>query len=295
MSAPGPALPASLAANPRLSAWLDFSRDGEVVIRSGKVEYGQGIWTALAQIAAEELGVGMDRIRVAPVSTATSPNEGITSGSKSVEDSGSALRAACAQAREAVLAAAAAALGTAAAALAVDDGQVTSGGRGTGLSYWSPGVQPLLERDATGEVPARPAGQWSVAGHSAHRIDLPDKVTGRPRFLHDLVLAGMAYGRVVRPPAPAARLTDPGSPELPEGTVLVRDGSFLGVIAPADRAAVRAAARLARTARWQVSESLPDERDLAAFLRSAHRNNSPPETRHNHLGVRPSRRLEAGD
>jgi CO/xanthine dehydrogenase Mo-binding subunit len=273
VTAPGPApaaaLPASLAANPRLAAWLGFGRDGEVLIRTGKVEYGQGIWTALAQIAAEELGVGMDRIRVAPVSTATSPDEGITSGSKSVEDSGSALRQACAQARAAFLAAAAARLGVSAASLSVAGGQIVSGDGGTGLSYWSLAGPGLLDRDAVTGVTASPEGGWLVAGHSAQRIDLPDKVTGRPRFLQDLVLPQMAYGRVARPPAPAAELTDPGSPALPDGAVTVRDGSFLGVVAGTDRAAVRAARLLAKAARWQVSESLPDEDDLAGFLRSA--------------------------
>jgi nicotinate dehydrogenase subunit B len=263
------ALPGSLAASPRLSAWLDFSTGGQVLIRTGKVEYGQGIWTALAQVAAEELGVGLERVRVAPVSTATSPDEGITSGSKSIEDSGSALRAVCAQARQAFLAAAAARLGTAPGVLSVDDGQIVRGGRATGLSYWSLADAGLLERDAAAGVATRPAAQWTVAGRSAQRTDLPDKVTGRPRFLHDLVLPGMAYGRVVRPPAPAARLADPGAPALAEGVIVVRDGSFLGVVAPTDRAAARAARLLAGTARWQVSPSLPDEDGLAAFLRSA--------------------------
>ena len=106
-------LPADLAANPVLARWLDFSRDGEVTIRTGKVEYGQGIWTALAQVAAEELQVTLARVRVAAVSTSTSPNEGVTAGSLSVQDSGSALRQACAQARDLLLAAAASRLGVA--------------------------------------------------------------------------------------------------------------------------------------------------------------------------------------
>jgi len=85
-------LPADLAANPVLARWLDFSQAGEVTIRTGKVEYGQGIWTALAQIAAEELQVALARVRVAAVSTDASPDEGVTAGSLSVQDSGSALR-----------------------------------------------------------------------------------------------------------------------------------------------------------------------------------------------------------
>jgi nicotinate dehydrogenase subunit A len=126
-------LPADLAANPVLARWLDFSRDGVVVVRTGKVEYGQGIWTALAQVAAEELQVALARVRVAPVSTAASPDEGVTAGSLSVQDSGSALRQACAQARGLLLAAAAAKLGVSRAALAVADGQIRADGGPAGL------------------------------------------------------------------------------------------------------------------------------------------------------------------
>ena len=193
-------MPASLAANPLLASWLDFSREGEVTIASGKVEYGQGVWTALAQVAAEELDVALARVRVAPVSTAASPDEGVTSGSRSVEESGSALRQACAQARVLLLAQAARELAVSPAGLSVADGEVVAGGDGTGLSYWSLAKPGLLDTEAGPPVPVKPPGRWSVAGRSAPRLDLPDKVSGRPRFLHDLVLPEMLYGRVVRPP-----------------------------------------------------------------------------------------------
>jgi CO/xanthine dehydrogenase Mo-binding subunit len=268
MSQPPP-LPATLAANPVLAVWLDFTEPGVVTIRTGKVEYGQGVWTALTQIAAEELDVALGRVRIAPVSTATSPDEGITSGSRSIEESGSALRQACAQARFVFLSAAADLLGTGASALAVADGEITEGGAGTGLSYWSLSGRGLLDTDAGEPRPPKPPARWSVAGRSAPRIDLPDKVTGRPRFLHDLVLPGMRYGRVARPPAPAAVLLSPGEPPLPAGVITVRDGSFLGAVAPTDRMALAAADALAKTASWQVTESLPDEQDLKGFLLAA--------------------------
>jgi CO/xanthine dehydrogenase Mo-binding subunit len=264
-----PDLPVTLAANPRLAVWLDFTEPGAVTIRSGKVEYGQGVWTALGQIAAEELDVDLGRVQIAPVSTATSPDEGITSGSRSIEESGSSLRQACAQARSAFLAAASDLLGTDVSALAVADGEITDGGTGTGLSYWSLSGRGLLDRAAGEPLPPKPPARWSVAGRSAPRIDLPDKVTGRPRFLHDLVLPGMRYGRVVRPPGPAAVLLSPGDPPLPAGVVTVRDGSFLGVIATTDRMALAAAAALAKAADWQLTPSLPDEHDLRGFLLAA--------------------------
>jgi len=261
-------LPPSLAANPRLDGWLDFSARGLVTVRPGKVEYGQGVWTALAQIAAEELDVRLDQVRIAPVSTATSPDEGVTSGSRSIEDSGGALHWVCAQARAALLAAAAARLETAPATLSVRGGEVRTAAGCTGLSYWSVPGQP--GRAAAPGAAAKPPARWSVAGRSVPRIDLPDKVTGRPRFLHDLVLPGMLFGRVVRPPAVDATLVEVPDLGHPPGTAAqVRSGDFLAVIAETDRAAVAAAARLARAARWTVRDSLPDERDLKGFLLAA--------------------------
>jgi len=173
MSTPPPApppLPATLAANPVLSAWLDFSHPGVVTIFTGKVEYGQGVWTALAQVAAEELDVDLRRVRVAPVSTATSPDEGVTSGSRSIEESGSALRQACAQARHLFLAAAADRLGAAAGALGVTDGEITTDAGGTGLTYWSlagpaapAGAACWTRRRVSPSRPRRPHGGRSRA------------------------------------------------------------------------------------------------------------------------------------
>jgi CO/xanthine dehydrogenase Mo-binding subunit/aerobic-type carbon monoxide dehydrogenase small subunit (CoxS/CutS family) len=265
-------LPANLAANPLLARWLDFSPPGEVAIRTGKVEYGQGIWTALAQIAAEELQVALARVCVAPVSTSTSPDEGITSGSRSVAESGAALRQACAQARDILVTGAAAHLAVDPSALTVRDGQVLADGGPTGHSYWSVLTPGALTRAAGDPVAPRPASQWTVAGRSAHRLDLPDKVTGQRRFLHDLRLPGMLYGRVVRPPSLAARLAGLDVVDLGPDEVLVRHGSFLGIVAPTDRAALRSAGRLARAARWEAPGTpapLPAERDVRAFLLGA--------------------------
>ncbi|MGI8447666.1 MAG: molybdopterin cofactor-binding domain-containing protein [Streptosporangiaceae bacterium] len=227
----------SLTANPQLREWLDLSVDGVVTIRPGKVEYGQGVWTALAQIAAEELDVALDQVRVAGVSTTSSPDEGVTSGSRSIQDSGGALRQVCAQVRAAFLAEAAEKLDTDAAGLTVRRGLASTGLASTGtsqagLSYWSLDEAALLDRAAQLTAAPKPPGQWSVAGRSAPRIDLPDKATGRPRFLHDLVLPGMLFGRVIRPPAPAATLDGVGETDLPAWLVVhAPDGSFLGAIA----------------------------------------------------------------
>src|SRR5712671_6740744 len=83
----------------RLTQRVHFERDGTVSIVTGKVELGQGITTALAQIAADELGVDLHKVKMLPVSTAYSPDEGVTSGSLSIQDGGKALRQACAELR----------------------------------------------------------------------------------------------------------------------------------------------------------------------------------------------------
>jgi CO/xanthine dehydrogenase Mo-binding subunit len=189
-----------------------------------------------------------------------------------VAESGTALRQACAQARDLLLTAAAEKLAVDRRALTVSDGQVLADGGPTGHSSGSAVAPGDLDRVAGDPVAPRPPAQWAVAGRSANRLDLPDKVSGRPRFLHDLRLPGMLFGRVVRPPSLAGRLADLDVVDLGPGEVLVRAGSFLGVVAATDRAALRSAARLARAARWDTPETaapLPDDRDIRSFLLAA--------------------------
>src|SRR6202045_2256876 len=124
-SSPAPKLPVSLAANPVLSSWVYFSPEGHVTLSPGKVEIGQGIVTALAQIAADELDVDIGRIRMIRATTAASPNEGVTSGSLSVQQSGRAVRHACAEIRQIFLSAAADQFGVGVDALDIKDGTIS--------------------------------------------------------------------------------------------------------------------------------------------------------------------------
>ncbi len=263
-------LPVNLKANPRLSRWLRFNRDGYVELSPGKVELGQGIVTALAQIAADELDVRLERIRMVPVSTAASPNEGTTSSSLSVEQSGSAVRHAAAQARAIYLAQAAQRLGVAADSLSVDDGTIIGPGN-LRTSYWELADDALLARDATpGIAPKAPAAR-RIAGTPSPRLDLPDKVFGRPRFIHQLDLPEMLHGRVLRPDSPSSRLgaLDDRAARAVAGVVaVVRDGSFVGVVAETEAAAEAGLAALRKGATWSAGEPLPNEADLSAWLKS---------------------------
>jgi CO/xanthine dehydrogenase Mo-binding subunit len=262
----GPDLPGSLRAEPRLSRWLRFSADGSVTLTPGKVEIGQGILTALAQIAADELDVALARVRVAAASTPGSPNEGVTSGSLSVQESGTAIRHACAEARAIHLGLAASRAGVEAAELrVVDGGFLLPDGRSAG-SYWAQANEALLDVEARGDVPPKAPAARRVAGSPAQRLDLPEKLFGQPRFLHDRRWPGMLHARMVRPPARVARLLAVREGPLPGGATFLRDGSFLAAIADTEWAVEAAARRLGSRAEWEAEDSLPDEQDLPAWL-----------------------------
>ena len=240
-------LPPSLAANPKLSSWIGFSPEGHVSVSPGKVEIGQGIVTALAQIAADELDVDIARVRMVRASTAVSPNEGVTSGSLSVQQSGRALRQACAEIRQIFLAAAAERLGVAAGVLTINDGAISGPGN-VSTSYWELAREVSLDRDATPGAVPKPVAERTLAGHSVQRLDIPDKVFGHARFIHDSPLPGMLHGRVLRSELSHATLTglnEDGARKVEGLVAIVRDGDFAGVVSETE-AGAETAPRLTR-------------------------------------------------
>ncbi len=288
------ALPTSLAKNPRLGQWLRFRAEGVVEVRSGKVELGQGILTTLAQIAAEELDVALERIAMVPAATGSSPDEGVTSGSLSTQDSGTALRFACAEARALCLEAAARRFGVSASSLRLADGDIhAADGRRT--SYWEIGDAAIEGRDATASIAPKAADARRIAGRSVPRTDLADKVLGHARFIHDLALPGMLHGRVLRPPSPGATLAsldESAAQSLAGVAAVVRDGSFVGVVARSEAIASAAIERLRAAARWNELAALPDASRLDEWLRSAPRETTVVADR-TAGGPRPARTLKA--
>jgi nicotinate dehydrogenase subunit B len=262
---PTATLPANLRANRRLDRWLRVDPAGFVEVRSGKVEIGQGILTALAQIAAAELGLRVDQVRMRAATTAASPDEAVTSGSLSIQDSGSALRVACAEARALYRGRAASVFGLDANAITIADGEfVAPDGRRT--TYWALADDALLAREALGNVLPRENGLISA---SVGRLDIPDKVFGVPTFIHDLEWPEMLHGRIVRPTAGGATLAGLADAALAQidGTI-VRDGSLVGVLAATSALADRAAAKVATAARWNPGFVLPANEPLDAWLRA---------------------------
>lgn len=233
-------LPPHVVANPRLGTWITVA-DGLVEVHVGKVELGQGIVTALAQIAADALGLPLSGIRMAPAHTTHGPDEGLTAGSLSVLQAGPALRHVGAVVR--------------AFADPSTEGYV---GR---IAALDPDTDLLTAPVASPLTP-------SAVGSSTPRLDLPDKVFGRPRYLADLRPEGLLHGRVLRPPSLGARLSALDPDWKAPGVRLVRDGSFVGVVGEREVDVDRALEQLARDCAWAESDTLPDEVSLSEWLRA---------------------------
>jgi nicotinate dehydrogenase subunit B len=265
---PAQKLPPSLAANPNLSSWIKISAEGHVVVSPGKVEIGQGIVTALAQIAADELDLELGRVRMVRATTAGSPNEGVTSGSLSVQQSGRAVRHACAEVRQIFLSLAADRLGVGIDALAISDGEISGPGN-VRTSYWELAGEVSLDRQASGATP-KSSARRTLAGSSVQRVDIPDKVFAQPRFIHDLPLPAMLHGRVLRSEVPGAtliELNEDGARGVAGLIAVVRDGNFAGVVSETEGGAETALRALRKRARWSSREPLPDENGLAEWLK----------------------------
>jgi len=263
-------LPGSLDKNRMLDAWLRINADGSATIFAGKVELGQGILTALAQIAAEELDLPLARIAMISGDTAQTPDEEYTSGSQSIEYGGTAIRLACAEARALLVARAAARLGIPGERLRIAEGVVRAPD-GRGLGYGELAAELDLHREVSAKVPPKPVSSHRIVGTSVLRRDIPAKVTGEIAYVQDVRLPGMVHARVVRPPRYGARLdaADVAQAQAMPGVIaVVREGSFLGVVAAREEQAIRARQSLLESASWSGGEDLPDPAGLSAHLTS---------------------------
>ncbi len=262
-------LPGALSGTPMLDAWVLVGSDGKITIFTGKVELGQGLLTALCQIAAEELDVPMSQIKVVSGDTRLTPDEGYTTGSQSIEYSGTALRFACAEARALLLEKASAALGVPANRLKTAEGKILSVD-GRKLTYAEIAKTDLLHHRATAKIAPKPASQHAIVGKPAGRIDIPAKLTGLPSYVQDMRMPDMVFGRAVRPPGPRDRLegVDIATVRSMPGILsVVRDGSFLGVVASREEQAIAAREALQQSAKWRTAGDLPDAANIYTWLK----------------------------
>jgi nicotinate dehydrogenase subunit B len=261
-------LPGSLKDEPMLDSWIRIDADGSISVFTGKAELGQGIKTALIQVAAEELSVEFKRIDLITADTQRTPNEGYTAGSHSMQDSGTAIMNAAAQVREILVGLAARRFDVPADRLTAQNGEVRAeDGRRLGYGELVGGQQ--LHVRAQGSSKLKDPGAHALVGKPIERVDIPGKVTGGASYVQDLRLPGMVHARVVRAPSPGARLgkldTDAAG-KMPGVLKIVRDGNYVAVIAEREFQAVTAMRALALAAAWEERPTLPAQDDIYSLM-----------------------------
>jgi len=264
------ALPGSLQENPRLSSWIDFSEHGLVRVFTAKVELGQGIVTAMAQIAAEKLSLAIEQVTVISGDTRCSPNESYTAGSMSIEVGGTSLGIACAYARKKLVEEAARMLNADALRVAAEGGAILLDGAPSGLDYWTVAQKLDLSEPITIDVDAGSQERNTYIGKSIPRRDLPQKIAGGV-FMQDLELPGMLHARVLRPPSLGAHLEaldESLAARLPGVVRIVRRGDFVGVCCEREYQAVRALAALRAASRWIEDEGFQLDQNWTRSLPS---------------------------
>src|SRR4051812_15409058 len=252
----------------QVDSYLTVGADGKVTIYVGKVDLGTGLRTGFLQIAADELDVPMAGISVVEGDTALTPDQGPTYGSLGIQVGGVQLRQAAATARQALVAEAASRFGLPATGLrTVDAAVVAPDGRRLAYAALVGGKAFSLPVDAN--APIKPPEARRVVGRPVARVDIPDKVFGRFRYVHDLKLPGMLHGRAVRPPAlgAVAEAGDAASvAQIPGIVKVVHEKGFVGVVAESEWAAIKAQAAL--KVRWSAWAGLPDQAKLWEHVRA---------------------------
>ncbi len=262
------AAPAKTVDAGEVDGFLAVHQDGSVTLYSGKVDLGQGLRIAIAQMAAEELGIGVGRITLVEGDTALTPDQGPTAGSSGVMRGGVQIREAAATAREALIAMAAERLGMPASELDAVNGEVRPKAGGSGIGFGELVGDRRFGMKVDKKAPLKKPASYTVVGKPLPRPDIPAKVTGTHTFVHDLRLPGMLHGRVVRPASVGATVVslDESSIASIRGARVVRIGNFVGVVAPDEWDAVTAARKL--NVAWSDARTLIGNDAVRDWMRS---------------------------
>jgi CO/xanthine dehydrogenase Mo-binding subunit len=263
-------LPGDLKKAPFLDSWIRVGADGKITGFTGKSELGQGIKTALRQVAAEELSVKFEDIDLITSDTAQTADEGFTSGSQSMSDSGTAILHAAAQVRELLIGLAATKLGGDATTLKAEDGRIVATD-GQSVGYGDLVAGGVLHVQAQPQSKRKDPTTFSIVGKSVARVDIPAKVTGGEAYIQDVRMPGMVHARIVVPPSLKAKINaiDTATVEKLPGVLKVhRDGNFLAVIAEREYQAVVAMNALAAATTWAEQETLPEPNTIYDYLKS---------------------------
>ena len=259
-----------------VDTFLSVNGDGTVTLYCGKVDLGQGLRIAMRQIAGEELGIGVDKIKYVEGDTGLTPDQGRTSGSNGIQRGGTQIRRAAATARAGLIALAAQRLNVNPDDLIAEGGVVRSksgannGGSngGTGIRFADLVAGGNFNLKLDPKAPLKNPATYSLVGKPLPRPDVPAKCTGTFTYMQDFSLPGMVHARVIRPPAIGAKLiaVDETSIKNLPGASVVRIQDFLAVIADDEWTAVRAVGTL--RAQWSEWSGLPAQNKLVATLRA---------------------------
>jgi isoquinoline 1-oxidoreductase len=258
------------AGPPEIGAWLYIDEQGQVTVFTGKTEVGQNIRTSLTQVVAEELPVPMAAIRLVMADTRLTPYDAGTFGSRTTPAMAPQLRKAAAAAREMLIDLAAETWKVDRASLTAVDGKVLRKETNEALPFGTLTKGQKLAKAISDAVPTTPATGWKIAGQSHRKVDGRAMVTGRHRYVSDLKLPGMLYGKVLRPATLGASLVsvDSRPAEAVPGAVVVREGEFVGVVAPSEALATRAVGAL--KAEWKSGAQI-SSKELFDHLKNQER------------------------
>jgi nicotinate dehydrogenase subunit B len=265
-----------------LDSWLSIGRDGKVTVYTGRIDMGTGIETAFGQLIADELDVAFESVKIVMGDTELTPDQGKSTASSNVSLGAQPLRVAAAEARRTLLKMAADRFNVSVDQLDVAEGivrvrtipskhisyaKLIGGSRfGTPLDQKIEGglSQPVVSSGVRLKKPS----ELRLVGKSVPRLDVPAKVTGSFRYVHNVRVPLMLHGRVIRPPKIGSSLlsVDESSVSGVAGLVkIVRQGDFLGVVAEREEHAIEAA-RLLKV-EWKGGRILPDDQDLYGAVR----------------------------
>jgi CO/xanthine dehydrogenase Mo-binding subunit len=258
------------SAPPTLDGRVHIGRDGSITVLTGKIEEGQGARTELAMAAAEELCVPIEALDVVMADTAMTPDDGITAGSRTTPSTVPSMRRSCALARQLLIATAARAWKADASSLTVRNGFVQGGKERFGYRDLA-GVPDFAQalKQLPKDAPLRPVKEWEVFGRAQTRVNGEDLVRGVHKFPSDIQRDGTLYGSVLRSPSMGAKLVSVDAEVLKgrEGVTLVRDGAFVGCVAPSSFEARQAVEALAASAKWEEKPGQPSNSTLWDYLK----------------------------
>ena len=279
-------LPGSMGRAKTVNAWLEILEDGTIRVLSGKVELGQGIRTAIQQVAAEELDMDLEKVQVHLAETGVTPNEGYTGASASIQNSAMSVRYAAATARQELLLLASKKLNTAVDNLLLYNGLVKSKQNKESLTFAEILDGEQIEKEVILPIPIKDNREHRFVGKAIPRPDIEEMVRGQATYIQDLRFPGMVHARVARPPGYTSQLIsldDTGLKSEVSGIIkTVRKGSFVGVITEREYQAVKAEKYLKDHSIWTAPIPFPKSENLYAHIKLIA---SSPETVKNEGGV----------